>query len=190
MDWWSLLLSVSLGAIPSYWMGHHFGKKSRDDLVRELRAQSAELSVRNSLTYFERLLRTEKWRREYIQEEEVWVCIKDATYQISRGEREREFHEEWTKRFPNQYTSFCQIHLRIGGTTIKSLPFISADEGRYTLPLPDLIADENNKATYFWDPDSLGYLVAEVVGNFYRYKSLKEVTAITKVIIHTVRRNA
>lgn len=190
MDWWPLFLSTVLGAVPSYWMGQHFGKKSRDDLMRELRAQSAELGAKNSLTYFERLLRNENWTREYIREEEIWVCTKDVTYQIVRGEREREFHEEWTKRFPNQHTSFFHIHLRIGNAIVKSLPFVSADEGRYTLPLPDLIADENNKVTYFWDPDTLGYLVAEVIGNFYRYKSLKEVASITRVVIHSVRRNA
>ena len=85
--------------------------------------------------------------------------------------------------FPDQNTCLFYIDLKIGSTIIKSLPFISADGGRYTLPLPEqLIVDK--EAIYSWEPDSIEVKIAELIKNYYRYNSLKEVAEFTGVEFH------
>ena len=190
MDVIGILVGAIVGAIPSYWLGHYFGKRSKDDLIRALKAQTAEITGKATITNFERLLRTEKWRQEYVDDCPTWICERNVAYQFVCGPSERPFHEPWTKIFPNQAISLFSVHLKINNSTAKVLPFISADEGRYTLPLPEQIVDKDGNATYYWNPDSIESLVAGVIGNFYRCKSLAEVAEFVKVGLHRVRANA
>ena len=185
-----MIVSAVIGAIPSFWLGRYFGSQANKDLIKALKAQTVELSARSTIIHFERMIRNEKWRRECINDRSVWICEKDVTCQFDCGEPERPFHETWTKPFPNQAISLFRVHLRVQNAVIKSLPFVSADEGRYTLPLPEQIVDKDGNATYYWDSEALESKVAEIIGNFYRYKSLAEVGQFTKVGIHKVRSNA
>ena len=80
------------------------------------------------------------------------------------------------------FTVFGVFRNEDGAYIVNGCDFL---EGRYVKE-----SDENGKPTYFWEPDSLGYLLAEVVGNFYRCNTLKEVASFTRIQIHRVRQNA
>ena len=99
------------------------------------------------------------------------------------GDDHRDFKETWTSVFPNQDTSMFHINLTVNGIIIKSLPFISADGGSYTLPLPELEIFENNQ-NFYWSPNSIEVKIAEIINNFNTYTSIKEVADFTKINLH------
>ena len=135
------------------------------------------------------MLRSSKWRNEHIGHSEVWVCEDNNTFQIHQCDDDRDFSETWTKVFPDQSTKMFHINLMIGSTIVKSLPFISADGGRYTLPLPEL-ALINGSQSFHWSPNSVEVRVAEIIGNFYRYSSIKAVAEFTKIELHSIASHA
>jgi len=180
MEIGTLITGAIIGAIPSWFISRHYAKKSSAELIGSLKRQTSELSSSSSFNSFERMLRNFEWRQEFIDGDECWVCERDNTFQIHKGDDRRAFREKWTDVFPDQNGSMLDVHLKIQGVTIKSYPFISGDGGRYTLPLPDLVVVDD-EPSYHWNIDSVEARIAEIMGNFYRYKTLAEVAALTKV---------
>ena len=180
MEIGTLIIGAILGGIPSWFISWHYAKKSNEELIVSLKRQTNELSSSSSFNNFERMLRNSEWRKEFINEEECWVCERDNTFQIHKGDDRRPFRERWTEVFPDQNGSMFEVHLKIQGTTIKSYHFISGDGGRYTLPLPELVVVDEDPS-YHWNIDSVEAKIAEIIGNFYRYNTLAEVAAFTKV---------
>jgi hypothetical protein len=179
------VMSLVIGAVFGWFTNKYFSKKTSDEFVRKIDQQTFNLSAATTFAAFERMLRTSKWRKEHIDNKTVWVCENDNTFQFSASDDNREFNESWTSVFPNQGTSMFHINLTMGGTIVKSLPFISADGGQYTLPLPEIkIID--GKQFFFWSSDSIEVKIAEIIGNFYRNRSLEEVAFFTKIELHTV----
>lgn len=135
------------------------------------------------------MLRTAKWNREEIDHEEVWVCEKNNLFQFKRSESDgrESFREKWTSVFPDQHGSMFHINLMISGTVVRSLPFVSGDGGRYTLPLPDL-AIANDEQIFCWYKDEVDVLIAEIMGNYYRCDSIDQVAKFTKVELFLGRR--
>ena len=189
MDIITLIVGAVLGAIPSWFISRSFALRSSIELDKKLKEQTKQINSTATLVNFERLLETSKWVKEYINNEEIWVCEENRTFQLKIGDDDRKFHEKWTEVFPDPYTTMFHIHLMVQGVTIKSLPFISADGGRYTLPLPELVV-VNDEPAFYWSPNSIEYKIAEVIGNFYRYGSLKEVANFTKIQLHHVANHA
>lgn len=181
----SLIIGAILGAIPSWFISKSFADKSSKELETKFNNQASKIESATTFNSFERMLRTSMWRKEYIGHDEVWICENNNTFQIHMSDDNREFKENWTTVFSDQNTTMFHVNLTIGGTIVKSLPFISADGGRYTLPLPEL-AVINNVPSFYWAPNSVEVKVAEIIGNFYRYNSIKEVAAFTKIDLHTV----
>lgn len=189
MEFGSLIVGAILGAIPSWFISKSFAEKSSKELETKLRNQTSKIESATTFINFERMLRTSMWRKEYIGHEEVWICENNNTFQIHIGDDNREFKETWTSVFPDQNTTMFHVNLTIGETIVKSLPFISADGGRYTLPLPEL-AFINNVPSFNWSPNSVEVKVSEIIGNFYRYSSIKEVATFAKIELHTVANHA
>lgn len=177
-----LLLGVILGGLVSWLISRWYYKASGEDLRRQLERQTRELNSTATLTKFERRLSSGKWQKEHFGHDEYWICDSDRTYQMKIGDDDRAFKEPWTSFFPDPYTSMFHIHLQVSGVTIKSLPFISADGGRYTLPLPKQKIVGNDRF-FSWSPNSIDYKIAEVIGQFYRESSLKDVAKLLKIEI-------
>ena len=185
----SLIVGAIIGAIPSWIISRSFAKRSSKELEDKLNTQASRLESATTFNNFERMLRTSQWRKENIGHDEIWICERNNTFQIHMCDDHRDFKEAWTSVFSSQNTTLFHINLTIGGTIVKSLPFINADGGNYTLPLPEL-AVINNAHSFYWSPNSVEVKVAEIIGNFYRHKSIKEVAEFTKIELHTVSNHA
>ncbi|MFT7158747.1 MAG: hypothetical protein ACI8Q1_003781 [Parvicella sp.] len=185
----SLVIGALLGGIPSWFISRYFSKESSKELIANLKRQDARSLTKNSFNGFETLLRTSAWTKEETDHSERWVCDKDNTFQFIRVDDDRDFKEKWTEVFPAQDARLFHIELKINESIIKSLPFICADGGRYTLPLPDR-AVIDGEVNFFWSPSNVEYKIAEIIGNFYRSGSLKEVAAFTKIDLHAIRNHA
>lgn len=169
-----------LGVISSWVIAKVFAKKSSVELERKLTTQTQRLSSATNFVSFERMLRTAKWKREDIDHDKVWVCESNSLFQFKRSDNREEFREKWTSVFPDQNGSRFHINLMINGIVVRSLPFVSGDGGRYTLPLPDL-ALVNEEQVFTWYKDEIDVLISEIIGNYYRYRSIAEVAKFTKV---------
>ncbi len=185
MEFMSLIVGALLGAVPSWFISQSFATKSNKELEQKLSKQTSTIESATTFNSFERMLRSSNWRKEHINNHEVWVCEKNNTFQIHMGDDHRNFKETWTSVFPDQNTSMFHVNLTVNGIIIKSLPFISADGGRYTLPLPELEVFED-KPSFYWSPNSVEVKIAEIINNFYRCTSIKEVANFTKINLHLV----
>ncbi|MBA6413401.1 LapA family protein [Parahaliea sp. F7430] len=181
-----LLIGVILGGFVSWLISRWYYKASGENLRRELAKQTRELNSPATLTTFEQKLSSSNWSKEYIGQVECWICESDQSYQLKIGGDDRPFKEPWTSFFPDPFTTMFHIHLQVNGVTIKSMPFISADRGRYTLPLPEQRVSGNDRF-FTWSPDGIDYKIAEVIGSFYRESSLKGVARLLDIDIANVR---
>lgn len=169
-----------LGVISSWLIAKVFAKKSSAELDSKLTKQTQKLSSTTSFVSFERMIRSAKWKCENIDNDEVWVCESNSLFQFKCSEDRTGFREKWTSVFPDQNGSRFHINLMINGTVVRSLPFVSGDGGRYTLPLPDL-ALVNGEHVFTWYKDEIDVLIAAIIGNYYSYNSIDQVAKFTKV---------
>jgi hypothetical protein len=176
----NIFIGWILGVVSSWAIAKIFAKKSSLELDDKLTHQTQKLSSATNFVSFERMIRASKWNCESIDHEEVWVCESNSLFQFVRSKHREEFHEKWTSVFPDQNGSRFHINLMISGIVVRSLPFVSGDGSRYTLPLPDLalVGDEQ---VFTWYKDELDVLISEIIGNYYRYNSIAEVAKFTKV---------
>ena len=189
MDIGTLIIGALLGGIPSWFISKYFANKSSKELASSLKNQTNQLNSKATLANFEKMLRSNEWVKEHEGHNAIWVCEKNRLFQMHIGDDDRKFCEKWTKVFPDQYTTMFHIDLKVQGTIINSLPFISADGGRYTLPLPELIVVDD-EPSFYWDPSSIEYKIAETIGNFYHYDSLEQVAGFTNIELHSVSKIA
>lgn len=187
MELITLIVGALLGAVPSWYTSKYFAEESSKDIDQKLNKQTGIIESATTFNNFEKMLRSSNWVKEHINNNEVWICEKNNTFQIHINEDLRSFKEKWTSVFSDQNASMFYINLTINGIIIKSLPFISADGGRYTLPLPEVDFFENQPG-FYWSPNSVEVKIAEIIGNFYRYKSIKEVAEFTKIKLHSVNK--
>ena len=180
MDAGPIFVGWLAGLVTSWAVAKVFAARSSRDLDDQLGRQTSALRANNSFVGFERMLRTAPWRKEWINERELWVCERNALFQFCRSEDRTGFAEAWTSVFPDQNGSRFYIHLMINGTIVRSLPFVSGDGGRYTLPLPDMTVVEDTPA-FCWYTEALDVRIAEIIGEFYRYDSIAQVAKFTKV---------
>jgi len=176
----NIFIGWILGVISSWVIAKIFANKSSSELDDKLTQQTQKLSSATNFVSFERMIRSAKWKCEHIGRDEVWVCESNSLFQFKRSEYREEFREKWTSVFPDQNGSRFHVNLMINGTVVRSLPFVSGDGGRYTLPLPDL-ALVNEEQVFTWYKDDLDVLISEIIGNYYRYSSIVDVAKFTKV---------
>lgn len=107
----------------------------------------------------------------------------DNTFQIEQGKSTRDFRERWTTVYPDPNSTAYPVYLKINGTTIKELTFISMDGGRIFVPMTEIRLVSNGASEYFWNLNSLEVLVCRIIGNYHIYKTLEEVAATSKVVL-------
>lgn len=179
------IAGLVIGGLISWGITHSYHKKASAEQERLLKKASAEqerllaqfsedLNDKNTLEYFQHLLETSEWEKQYIDGKELWISQSNNIYQIERGERGNDFSEPWTDVHPNPNCARYPVYLKIGDTIIKELEFIAVDEGRIFVPIPEqeLIDDERR---YTWYQESLDVIVCRIIGKYHVYKNLSGV---------------
>lgn len=174
---------AAIGGLLSWLITHRYYIKSGADQKVELERLTATLKPRNTLQNFERMLESSEWTKSVIDHTEVWIADDDSTYQIEAGERSREFTERWTSVHPDPNSSAYPVYLKLNGTTIKELTFISMDGGRIFVPMAGVRQIDEKEVEYFWNLNSLEVKVCRIVGTYYRYENLEGVAKRSKVAL-------
>jgi len=141
------------------------------------------LDTGRNLNTFEKLIEIERWKKEFIDNREIWVCEIDNTYQVEVGEKGRDFTEAWTQVYPDKFgSSFYPVYLKINGVTIKQLSFVTCDGGRIFVPLPESKFKDKTQ-TFHWQIQSIAFKVGKIIGSFYIYNSLEGIAEASKILI-------
>ncbi len=165
-------LGVVFGGLVSWLISHVYYKKGSRDQKQELDRLSSRLAPRTNLADFERLLEESSWTNTTLNGIEVWIADSDNTFQISRGDQEREFHESWTQKHPDKTASVYPVYLRINNVLIHELPFVAVDCGRIFVPMPQVEYSDNEEPKYFWSLSSLEVQVCNIIGHYYIHTNL------------------
>lgn len=174
---------VVLGALSSWFIAHRYYIKASADQRTELTRLEAALRPQHTLEDFERLLQSSTWEKTDIDYKEVWVCAADNTFQIVKGDQSREFNEQWTTVYPDRHSYAYPVYLRIGGSTVKELTFISMDGGRIFVPMAEVRPVEETSVEHFWRGESLAVKVCRVIGDYYIYEDLEGVARKSNVAL-------
>jgi hypothetical protein len=182
MDYGSLVGGAVLGGVIAWLTAKHFYFRSLTDLQAGFNQQLRQLERQDTLIHFEGLVANGTWHKENINHQEVWVCQQKASFKIVPVRTNKPFEEPWTEDFPDPYTAWCDVELRINDSIVKVLTFVSVDGGRLLVPITKIII-VNEKPLYFWDKDSLEYKVSVLIGEFYIYKTIEGVAERMRVEI-------
>jgi hypothetical protein len=146
--------------------------------------QNVITSRKHTLGTFKELLKdTDEWKKEWIDDKEVWMYQQDAVFQITVEDDYHDFMESWTQVYPDKFGSHrYSVNLRINNTIVKQLPFVACDGGRISVPLPVKRVIEG-EAKYFWHQNSIDFWVGMIVGSFYIYNSLFGIASMSKIEI-------
>jgi len=155
-------------------LGREFlGRANLDRIVDQAKLLNTKPSER-SLANFERLIETSGWDKIVLDGKDYWICADDALFQIVidywlEDREARLFQEEWTERFFSIHKEAKKyaVRLNIAGLTIKEEYFISLDDGRYFVPMPDIISDRFSDTRRFaWRRKSLIFKLARIISDF------------------------
>lgn len=182
-DFFTFVAGAAIGGLLSWLITHRYYVKSGADQKAELAKLQTALKPRNTLSDFEYLLLTSTWTKSVVGHNEIWMADSDNTFQIEQGESTREFRERWTTVYPDANSTAYPVYLKINGTTIKELTFISMDGGRIFVPMAEVRLDATGAPEYFWNLNSLEVRVCRVIGSYYIYKTLEGVAATSKVVL-------
>lgn len=167
----------------SWLITHRYYIKAGEDQKHELEQLSAKLRTKNTLADFEKMLESSKWSNEVIDGSEVWIAENDNTFQISQGERTRDFQERWTTVYPDGNSSGYPVYLKINNNIVKELTFISVDGGRIFVPIPELRPVSKNDVEYFWNMNSLEIKVCKIIGTYYIYEDIYGVAKRSRIAL-------
>jgi hypothetical protein len=182
-DFFTFVAGAAIGGLLSWLITHRYYVKSGADQKAELAKLQAALKPRNTLRDFEDLLRTSAWTKSVVGHAEIWMADADNTFQIEQGESTREFRERWTTVYPDPNSTAYPVYLKISGTTIKELTFISMDGGRISVPMAEVRLDATGVPEYFWNLNSLEVSVCRIIGSYYIYNNLEGVARTSKVVL-------
>lgn len=174
------LFTLVAGALLSWLASRYYYRQSSTDLESGFKRVSKDLARRETIEEFERLLAGASWEKQFRGNREVHVCRTDPMYQFEIGEDSRQYFEPWMSVFPDRTGSAFEVSLHIRGSVVKTLHFVSADGGRYTLPMPRVYLVDGSQA-FAWRRESIECKVANVIGDFYRCSSLEEVARLAKI---------
>ena len=139
---------------------------------------------KNNIRCFEKLLDKEKWQKEWVGNDEIWVCENNNTFQICLSDKYRDFRKDWTDVYPNKSATFQPVQLKINNTVIKEISFIYCDETRIFVPLPKRIMEDNSRSyNYEWRRNSLAFKLAKIIGKYHIYKNIEGVAKISNIKI-------
>jgi len=182
-EFFTFVAGVAIGGLLSWLITHRYFMKSGADQKEELAKLQAALKPRNTLGDFEVLLRTSTWTKSFVGHTEIWMAEADNTFQIEQGESKREFRERWTTVYPDPISSAYPVYLKINGTTIKEVTFISIDGGRIFVPRAEVRLDAAGTPEYFWNLNGLEVAVCRIIGSYYIYETLGGVARTSKVVL-------
>lgn len=149
----------------------------------EIKKGQADAPRINNLEKYIYFLEHGHWVKEFINENEIWICREDPMFQIEELDDSSDFTEPWTQVYPDKFGSGKNpVNLTIYGVPIKQLYFIYCDGGRINVPMPEL-KTENDKIKYYWNKNSIEYKVARIIGSFYIYDNIEGVAAMSKIDI-------
>lgn len=177
------VVGAVVGGLLSWLVTHLYYVKAGTDQKAALKDLASILQSGNTLERFEALLRNSGWSKRIIENRETWICDLDNTFQIVQGNRERDFREPWTENLADPNASVYPVYLKIGTTTVKELHFISADGARIFVVMPEIGFDDNMGRHLFWNKNSIGVLVTNIIGDFYIYETLAGFAARSKIEI-------
>lgn len=180
MDIPSLILGSLIGGLISLLITNYYAKKSSQETKQLIGELAHGIKASNTLKYFEVLLVSSNWKKEFINHREVWIAEDNTTFQIQSGDKGDEFGESWTEMYPDQTTLKYPVYLKIDNSIVKELDFISLDGGRIFVPIPDQTI-KDDKTRYLWNINSLEVKVCKVIGKYYIYKNLVGVAKMSKV---------
>lgn len=133
------------------------------------------------LQKFREYVSNAKWKKEFINNQEIWISEKNNLYQIEVGEKEKDFVEEWTKVYPDKLGSgLYNVNLKINGVPIKEMPFVYCDGGRISVPMPE-VRIKDDKRIFYWNKNSLEFKIGELIGSFYIYENMEGVAKMSKI---------
>ena len=174
---------AAIGGLLSWLITHRYYVKAGKDQRQELTRLAEGLRPKNTLRDFEQILQSSTWSKATIDNTETWLADQDNTFQVVRGERSRDFKERWTAVYPDPNSSAYPVLLKIAGTVVKEITFISMDGGRIFVPMPDIRPTGPGTVEYFWNLQSLEVKVCRVIGDYYIYKDLEGVARTSKVTL-------
>jgi len=175
-----LIVGAIIGGAISWGITHKYAGKSSKETQNLIDELSQDIKETNTLKYFEVLLVSSNWKKEYINHRRVWIAEDNNTFQIQSGDEGDDFHESWTEMYPNQSTRKYPVYLKIDNSIVKELDFISLDGGRIFVPMPDRTI-EDDTVRYLWNTNSLEVKVCKVIGSYYIYKDLVGVAEMSKI---------
>ncbi len=179
----TFVAGAAIGGLLSWLITHRYYLRASADQKVELERLAEGLRSRNTLRDFENLLETSGWTKSVIDHTEVSIADVDNIFQIEQGERTREFRERWRTVYPDQNSSAYPVYLKINGTIIKELTFISMDGGRIFVPMAGVRPVSEGTVEYFWNLNSLEVKVCRIVGTYYIYQDLEGVARMSKVSV-------
>lgn len=179
----TFVAGAAVGGLLSWLITHGYYLKSGADQQEQLAKLQAALKPRNTLNDFEDLLRNSAWTKSFVGHTEIWMADADNTFQIEQGESTREFRERWITVYPDPNSTAYPVYLKINGTTIKELTFISMDGGRIFVPMAEVRLDATGTTEYFWNINGLEVCVCRIIGSYYIYETLEGVARTSKVVL-------
>ena len=131
-------------------------------------------------------LRNSDWHVVELISEEIsnttLTCMSDMRFQIVHYAESLESTTfgDWSKGLPDPACHSCFVDLRISGATIDRFEFAYLDGFRYLVPIPNLVTPDMNVSPetneYYYDSNSIEFLVGEVIGRFNVFGGLEEFT--------------
>jgi hypothetical protein len=125
------------------------------------------------------------WDKQLIKFKETFTCYDDTSYQIEIGEMLQKFNEIWSDVYPDKEHSWLiPVYLKINGSTIKELYFVSCDGGRIFVPIPKRnIKKDGGGKVFYWEKDSFEFKLARIIGEYDIYNSLEKIAEMSKIEI-------
>lgn len=180
MDFVYFIVGVSAG----WAIAHFYYKKAGEDQKRELQSLKTQLAPKTKLQDFVELLKNSSWTNSSLDGKLVWLADLDNTFQIHRGQEYREFSEPWTDVFPDKHSSACTVSLRINNVPIKEMEFVSADNGRIFVPIPEVRhKNGSDDREFYWSSSSLRVQICNHIGSYYIYDNLEGVAKVSGIVI-------
>ena len=177
------LAGIAIGGLLSWLITHHYYLIASKEQKDELNKLKATLRPRNTLHDFEELLLTSEWTISYIVQTKTWIANSNSTFQIEAGESTSEFKEKWTTVYPDINSTAYPIYLKINGTIIKELTFVSMDGGRIFVPIAEVRLTPTKEIEYFWNLNSLEVYVCRIIGSYYIYGNLEGIAKMSRVAL-------
>ena len=120
----------------------------------------------------------DNWQKKFQGNREYWVYKNNPLFHIEIGENlVRGFKEPWMRKYPDMANNYSfKVYLKFMNTVVHDFVFVALDGVRYTAPLP-----ERERGVYYYEKNSLKFKTANVIGQFYRYKDIKEFALSHKI---------